>query len=286
MKIIEVIDAVKAYCRGIDRSGNPIDAITSRDQVLHGNAGCECTGIVTTIYASPAVIRAAVERGANLIISHETCYWCHGGKTDWLADDPSYKAKSSLLDEFGITVWRCHDYIHSGVPVVPGGTYVGGIFYGLARKLGWDRCSSSDFYRGVYEIPETTLDDLARSLVKTLGLNGARIVGASETPVRRIRIPGHAFGGNGDDHLITENRQLDVDCELFLELVDFTIASYIRDSSELARNKCAITLGHFDTEEPGMEHMAQWLPKALGDEGCSLRVSYVQAGGFSRYLTA
>lgn len=286
MKIIEVIDAVKVYCRGIDRSGNPIDPATSRDQVLHGNAERECTGIVTTIYASPAVISAAAEHGANLIISHETCYWCHGGKTGWLADDPSYKAKATLLDEFGITIWRCHDYIHSGVPIGPDGTYVDGIFYGLARKLGWGRCSSPDFYRGVYVIPETTLDDLARSLIKTLGLNGARVVGAPETPIRRVRIPGHAFGGNGDDHLITENRQFDVDCELFLELVDFTIASYIRDSSELGRHKCAITLGHFDTEEPGMEYMAQWLPEALGNRNSSLPVNYIQAGGFSRYLTA
>lgn len=197
MKIRELIDSIKAFCRGTDSKGNPINPVITRDQVLYGDINQECTGIVTTIYASPEVIRAAAKQGANLVICHETCFWCRGGKTEWLADNPVFRAKRALLDECGIAVWRCHDYIHSGIPVGPGGSYIDGIFYGLAQKLGWTSYSNGDFFR-----------------------------------------------------------------------------------------KCAITLGHFDTEEPGMEYMAEWLPSALGDEGDGLPISYVQAGGFSRYLCA
>ena len=287
MQISEVINAVKGFCKGTDRDGNPIDSVSTRDQVLHGGVDRKCTGIVTTIYASPEVIKKAAALGANLIISHETCFWCRGGHTAWLHDDPTFQAKSHLLDELGITVWRCHDFIHSGVPLGAGGAYVDGIFYGLAHKLGWEEyCLSGDYFHSVYEIPETTLDGLARTIVSALGVNGARVIGAPGTPVRRVRIPGHAFGGNGDDHYITENRELNVDCELFLELVDFTIAAYVRDANELGFDKCAITVGHFDVEEPGMEYMVEWLPQALGALAENLSLNYVQAGGFSRYLTA
>ena len=287
MQISEVIDSVKRFCRGTAPDGTPIDPATTRDQVLHGSVMRECTGVVTTIYASPEVIEKAAGLGANLIICHETCFWCRGGHTDWLHDDPTFQAKRTLLDDLGITVWRCHDYIHSGVPLGKDGAYVDCIFYGLARKLGWEgRCQAEDYFHGVYVIPETTLDGLARTIITTLGLNGARVIGAGDTPVRRVRIPGHAFGGNADDHYITENREMRVDCELFLELVDFTIAAYVRDANELGLGKCAITAGHFDTEEPGMEAMAEWLPQALGPGSAELPISYVQAGGFSRYLSA
>ena len=40
------------------------------------------------------------------------------------------------MDEYGITVWRFHDYIHSGIPYKD--DYIDGIFYGLAKETGWD----------------------------------------------------------------------------------------------------------------------------------------------------
>lgn len=285
MRISEVIDSVKSFCRGTNDDGIPINPETTRDQILHGNINRKCTGIVTTIYASPDVVRKAAELGANLIISHETCYWCRGSRTSWLNDDPVFQEKHALLEECGVTVWRCHDYIHSGVPIGHDGAYVDGIFYGLADKLGWTGYAENSFFPGVFTIPTTSLDELSHMLIGRLGLNGARVIGAPNTPIRRVRIPGHALGGNADDHYITENRELDIDCELFLELVDFTIAAYVRDAGLLGKSKCAITLGHFDTEEPGMEYMTHWLPKALGKLSVSLPITYVQAGGFSRYLT-
>lgn len=34
MKIRELIDSIKAFCRGTDSKGNPINPVTTRDQVL------------------------------------------------------------------------------------------------------------------------------------------------------------------------------------------------------------------------------------------------------------
>jgi len=67
MKIIEVIDKVKAYTKG-EYQGKKIDDNTTRDKILYGDSSQTCTGIVTTIYASVDVIKKAHELNANMII--------------------------------------------------------------------------------------------------------------------------------------------------------------------------------------------------------------------------
>ena len=148
MKIKDIIETIKKNCKGY----GTIDDTTARDQILWGDTDKECTGIVLSIYPSIKVIREAHRLGANLIISHEACFWNHGDHTDWLKDNESFKAKSSLLDEYGITVWRDHDYIHSKVNF--NGNYVDGIFYGLACELGWENYIIKDrSYPKFFEIP-------------------------------------------------------------------------------------------------------------------------------------
>lgn len=191
MLISEVIDGVKAYC-GHDWGG-PIMDDTTRDQVLWGPVDVECTGIVTTCFASADVIRQAHARGANLIICHEALFWNHGDHTCWLAGNKTFAAKRALLEECGITVWRLHDHIHSGIP--EDGRLVDGIFMGLADKLGWRDYVRGDTVRPMeFEIPETSAGELARFLVGRLGLAGTRIVGDADARVRTVLVPMHLIG--------------------------------------------------------------------------------------------
>ena len=135
MKISEVIQKMKDYHRGTV-NGVAIDESTTRDKILFGNPDQECTGIVTTCYASVEVIRKARQLNANLIISHEALFWNHGDHTDWLeeTENKTYLEKKKLLEEGNLVVWRDHDYIHSGIPVH--GEYVDGIFYGVMKNAG------------------------------------------------------------------------------------------------------------------------------------------------------
>ena len=135
MLISEVIQTIKDACKGT-WMGQPIDDTKTRDKILYGNPDTECTGIVTTIYASPDVIRKAHELGANLIIAHEALLWNHGDHREWLEESENkvYLAKKKLMDDYGITVWRFHDYIHSGIP--HNGGYIDGIFYRVTHKIG------------------------------------------------------------------------------------------------------------------------------------------------------
>lgn len=283
MLIGEVIDRTKAYCRGTlcDR---PIDDATTRDKVLWGPTDVECTGIVTTCFASTDVIREAAARGANLVICHEALFWNHGDHTNWLRDDAVFQAKRDLLDAKGMCVWRCHDYIHSGIPT--DGGYADGIFWGLARKLSWEGCLArpiGDISMAMpteFVIPQTSARDLARHLVSRLELNGTRIIGDPSADVRRVAFPMHAIG-EFDNAIIAETSSGDVDCLVAMEVTDFTISEYVRDSSQVGRSRAIISLGHFNVEEPGMELMADWLPRALEDGPA---VAFVPSGDPFSYV--
>ena len=119
MLIQTVIDHIKEYHKGVFE-GKQIDEQTTRDKVLYGNPHQECTGIITTCWASVDVIREAAKRGANLIIAHEALFWNHGDHTDWLQEEnnqslsgeimtifiPAYRWKMAAILMVFFMVWR------------------------------------------------------------------------------------------------------------------------------------------------------------------------------------
>lgn len=273
MLISEVIQKIVDNS-GKEMMGQGIDPNHTRDIVIHGSTDKECAGIVTTCFASVDVIREAGRRGANLIISHESIFWNHM-HNEPLADYPTYKEKCALLDELGITVWRYHDHIHAGIPVGPDGVLRDGIFYGLAKELGWedylvpDELSSMD-----YVIPPTPAREVAEHVVRSAGVTGCRIIGDPDMTVSRVRVPFHLFG-NDDLPAIHALEYDGIDCYLAMEVVDFTAAEYVRDASQLGRPRVIINLGHFNGEEPGMKFIVGWLSDLF--EG-TLPVSFAQSG--------
>ena len=288
MLISEVIQRVKDYSGGIDSfTGKPIDEETTRDKVLYGDTAQECTGIVTCIWPTVDIIKRARELGANCIISHEAIFWNHGDHQDTVGDTAAFKAKKELLDDWGGAVWRCHDFIHSRVPIDTDRAMADGIFYGLADKLGWldYRVGDDRGFCLEYEIPETDATELARELVAKLDLNGTRITGDSHARVRRVRIPMHVTGeAKSDTHEINETDARGDDCLMTMEFIDFTTCEYIRDAGMLGQNKCAITIGHFNLEEPGMEYMVHWLPEALGTD--AIPTTFLRMEDTYRYVVA
>lgn len=283
----EVIQRIKDYCGGIGfDTGVPIDEETTRDKILYGDPDQECTGIVTCLWANADVIKRARELGANLIIAHEALFWNHGDHQDFIAENKTYLAKKQLLDEWGGVVWRCHDYIHSRVPIDTDGAMVDGIFYGLAWKLGWLDYRIGDVAMGLdFKVPEIRGIDLARELVEKLGLNGTRLIGDFQAVVSRVHVPMHIMGVASDDNRETVYAdEQDVDCLMTMEFVDFTTSEFVRDAGMLDQGKCAITIGHFNLEEPGMEYMPAWIPAALGSD--EIQASFVPMGDTYQYVVA
>lgn len=291
MKIQEIINAVKNYSRGLQLNGQPINEETTRDKVLYGNADRECTGIVTTCFASVEVIEKAHALGANLIIPHEALFWNHGDHTGWLEKDRNqvFLRKKALLDAYGITVWRDHDYIHSGVPDGKGGWY-DGIFKGFLHNTNLEKYYVKSAYSPVMysslplfmNIPDgITVKALADQIIDGAHLNGTRIIGSLDTVVKNIAIPMHCMGYM-DNQTITTLNQYHTDCIITMELIDYTVSEYMRDGMQLGDPKAVIAIGHFNVEEPGMEYMLEWLPKAIGTS--DIPMMFVRSGDMNHFI--
>ena len=47
------------------------------------------------------------------------------------------------------------------------------------------------------------------------------------------------------------------------EILEWTLAAYVRDAAQLGLNKALIILGHNRSEEVGMQHLPSWLEPLL-----------------------
>ena len=118
---------------------------------------------------------------ANFIITHEPIFYNHLDRVDWLQDNPVYHAKRRLLDDHQITVWRFHDYWHSYEP--------DGIYTGLIRQLGWEQYLDLQANAPLFNIPPTTVGELAASLAHELNQPLAAILSNAQAAQRFLAGP-------------------------------------------------------------------------------------------------
>lgn len=275
MKIREALDKILSFHA-------PIHGPRTADTVKIGDAEQECTGIAVTCFCSVDVIRQAVEKKANLIICHEPLFFGDTEQEGMDEADPVYAAKKKLLEENGIVVWRDHDHMHG--PGGPGCTVheeIDYIYYGIMKELGWEKYVRGETTKPVwYEIPPTTVKALAKQFLDAFGLTGLRVVGDPEASVSTVYVCEHVNGRPDDNKKIALAAKADV--MVPLEIVDWTLSEYVRDSAQLGRGKAILEMGHFNTEELGMKYMVRWLPDVVGTE---LPVHFIPSGDSFSYIT-
>ncbi len=276
MTIREIIDNLLKWHAPINRPNGE-----TADTFKVGNPDAQCTGITVTCFASTDVIRKSKELGNNLIICHEPLFWGDMEEKGIDTELEAYKEKKALLDEAGIVVWRDHDHLHG--PGGPGSTVhteIDYIYYGIMKELGWDEYVEGETTKPLfYNIPGTTAEKLAHTFMDVFGLTGVRIVGDKATEVKKVFICEHVNGRPNDGEAIKKAAAADV--MIPLEIVDWTLSAYVRDSCQLGKNKAIIEMGHFNTEELGMKYMAKWLPEKIGSD---VSVTYVQSGDSFGYI--
>lgn len=218
------------------------------DTFKSGDPAQPVTGIVTTFLASYDVIRRAVELGANLIITHEPTFYNHLDETEWLANDPVYRAKRALLDEHRIVVWRFHDHWHMHKP--------DGIITGAVQALGWASYQGEGDWP-FFTLPETTVAGLAAELKTKLGVNTVRVVGDLAMPCRRVGLIVGALDDRWQIGFMSERQDMDV--LISGEINEWETCEYVRDAIAQGRKLALIVAGHANTEEPGMAYLVEWL---------------------------
>ncbi|HWK04384.1 MAG TPA: Nif3-like dinuclear metal center hexameric protein [Puia sp.] len=251
----QVIDLILA-----DIPGAPFSQTV--DTIKAGNIDQPVKGIVTTMFATDAVIEKAIGLGANFIIAHEPTFYNHADETDWLKEDSVFLFKKDLLDSHGIVVWRFHDYWHAHRP--------DGILVGVLTALGWEK-----FYNAaeppIITVPAISLGEVVKRAKKQLGIDKMKVMGDLSQSCQRIVLSPGAAGGGAQ---IGELRKYSPDLLIVGELNEWETSEYIRDARYQGLKMSLLVLGHSVSEEPGM----QWLIPLLQPKVPGIKISHVPSG--------
>ncbi len=239
------------------------------DTLKAGSPDMKVTGIVTTMFATIAVIREAIDRGANFIIAHEPTFYNHTDDVSWLQNDDVYKYKADLLKKNNIAVWRNHDYIHRLVP--------DGVITGTLAQLEWQNYTDKKLPWVVTLPQKTHLKELIRHAKSKLHIDKVRYVGTPDQVCQRIFLmPG---AGGGRRH-IESIEQFKPDVLVVGEISEWETAEYVRDALAKGDNLSLVVLGHIASEEAGSEFMLQWLAKNLP----AIKVTHVRSGNSLSFM--
>ncbi|ADU94248.1 Nif3-like dinuclear metal center hexameric protein [Geobacillus sp. Y412MC52] len=241
---ITVQDVLDRLTASVGKIPNTVDTL------MYGDRNMEVKGIATSFMPTYRVIQQAISMGANLLVTHEGLFYSHTDNTKMMQKDPVYQGKIRLIRESGIAIYRFHDYWHRHQP--------DGIMVGLIRALGWESYVSKYLpTAAIVAIPRMTAKEVAEYVKERLRVPFVRISGDLSAPCARIGLLVGYRGGGALSIPLFEQENLDA--IIYGEGPEWETPEYIRDAVYQGRQKALIVLGHAESEEPGMRHLAEWL---------------------------
>lgn len=256
------------------RAGEAIEKIQRRyaaapppntvDTIKAGDPNTTVTGIVTTFLDTMDVLREAVRRRDNLIITHEPTFYNHLDDRRLFLDDPVYKEKLAYIERHHLVVFRLHDEIHADV--------TDHILTGLYEALGWENYPHPAEAGGQYfvTIPPMTLEQIARMLQEKLQMKTLRVEGDPGLVITHVAL---RPGASGLEKQVLAVRKPGVELLIAGEASEWETVEYVRDAVAQGRPTALILLGHEVSEEPGMERCA----KELRELFPGIRVEHIVA---------
>lgn len=240
---ITIQDVINQLTSQVEHVENTVDTLK------FGSPTTEVTGIAVSFMPTYDAIRNAIDQGANLLITHEGLFYSHWDKNE-LGENQVYNEKLSLIKESGIAIYRIHDYIHRYQP--------DGIMKGLIQSLGWDHyVKENQPAATIVEIPQMTVKEIAVSVKQKLNIDFVRCMGDVSMVCTRIGLLAGYRGGGSLAIPLFENHDLDL--VLYGEGPEWETPEYVRDAISLSKKRSLIVLGHAESEEPGMNDLANIL---------------------------
>ena len=243
---------------------------TTVDTIKAGDGDKPIQTVGVCWYPGLANLRAAIDLGCDLLLTHEPTWWDHHDKPGGWRDRGPGAQKTQLLTDSGMVVARLHDTWDNWP--------VHGIRDSLARGLGFTRFIGEDETRwhATYEVEPVSLREFARTIaarVAPLGEDSVQVIGDPELIVRRPSI-GVGCGGPAED-------MIDIGSDVLI--VCFDGASYWRDRARFAEQGVGvITLEHGTTEMWGIESLARY----VGDTWTDLDIHYLESHWRAWHVTA
>lgn len=220
------------------------------DILMAGQPDTEVRGIAVSFMPTQQVIEKAIKEGANLLITHEPLSYSHRHDEKLVENDPVFLQKQQLIEESGIAIFRYHDYCHQKQPDI--------IMTGLLTALEWEANLVEMLpITAVLAFSSMTVRDVATHVKQKLGMSFLRITGDPSTPCRRAGIlVGYRGGASTAIPLIREHN---LDLLIVGEGPEWETPEYIRDAAHQGADKALLTLGHAESEEPGIRALSEEL---------------------------
>ena len=239
------------------------------DTLKFGDPKRSVRGVVVTFMATRSVLQRALDLGANFVITHEPTFYNHRDEIEWLGADDVCASKRKWIEEHDLAIWRFHDGPHSLQP--------DGIDVGMIRRLGWKRDTDPERQK-VFTVPAQTVRALAEDCKKRLGIAQVRVAGDLDATCTHVGLRVGSSGGQSQIELFRDHQ---VDVVVCGESPEWETCEYVRDAVAMGQKKALIVLGHANSEEAGIEWMAEWIRPALPAE---IPINYVPAGDPFRFV--
>jgi putative NIF3 family GTP cyclohydrolase 1 type 2 len=217
------------------------------DNFKAGDTDSALKGIAVCMFADMQILKTAVEKGCNFIITHEPVFYNHLDETASFANDPVYLEKAKFIKDNNLVIFRFHDHIHSTKP--------DGISVGMINKLELEKYATNGS-QTFFKVPESTVAKYSKELKKKFGLETIRVIGNPEMKFTKLAFMAGAPGGQRHIQML-QNPEVEV--IIAGEAPEWETYLYTNDAVALGKNKAVIFLGHIKSEEAGMEYCAEWL---------------------------
>lgn len=234
------------------RSSLKIWETDTSDGLIVGDPNKEVHRIGTCFKLTMALVREAMDRKLDMIITHEPTFSREDPCTAYKGLD---EARLALLRESGLTVYRYHDHAHDREPDYIHAGFLEAVGLEIRQALPLD-----SFAIRRYELAEEiTVRDLALRIKDRLKLEKVRLVGREDLTVKTICL---ALGWVGCRAVRTF---VEKEGELFItgEVDEVFSDEYIRDANFFGKEKSLLLLGHYGAEYAGMRLLAKDLNETV-----------------------
>ncbi|GLX68697.1 Nif3-like dinuclear metal center hexameric protein [Paenibacillus glycanilyticus] len=220
------------------------------DILMAGQPDVEVRGIAVSFMPTYEVVEQAIASGANLLITHEPLSYSHRHEPALVEDDPVFRKKQQLIEDSGIAIFRYHDYCHRKQPDI--------IMTGLLAALNWESNLAEMLpIAAIVELPSMNVTEIAAYVKQQLGMPFLRLTGNPAALCKRVGILVGYRGGAST--AIPFMREHALDLLVVGEGPEWETPEYIRDAAFQGQAKALLTLGHAESEEPGMRALSEEL---------------------------
>lgn len=263
MKASQILEAFLGVASWVDRE-------TTVDRIIIGDPEREAQRVLVSWMSDFRAVRAAVERGCDLLVTHEPTFWTHRNEVPtiegWDPGSPQGRIaaeKRKFIEDSGLVILRCHD-VWDGMPEI-------GIPWSWARFLGLGDTPAvlgPGSYQQRYDIPPTTLEGLARRIAErtaTIGEPAVQVVGDGDQTVSKV--------GIGTGCYCNPQRYQQMGCDVSIVCDD---GNWYWESIQCAADAghAIIRVNHGTSEEAGMVALAQY----MRDSFAGLQVEHLPHG--------